>query len=100
MTAISSHEQAIWKRLIPEGIDQNLRLVIGGVGVLLLVGALYLSLRTSFENSSDLEAWEHEACTELVDLVQYDFEFTESDLMHSAPCDWLREQFYTWEWED
>jgi tetratricopeptide (TPR) repeat protein len=99
VTATSSHEQAIWQRLVPDGLDNTLRAAIGAVGTLLLVVALYFSLRTSFDNSSDIEAWEHEACTELVDLVQRDFAFTENELTQSDPCEWLRDQFYTWETE-
>ena len=101
VTATSSHEQALWAKLAPDGIDHSLRAAIGLVGTLLVAAALYFSLKTSVDNSSDIEAvWEHEACVELVDLVQRDFEFVENELTRSDPCQWLRDQFYYWETEE
>jgi hypothetical protein len=99
VTATSSHEQAIWQAIIPDGIDDTLRYIIGGVGVLVLVAALYLSLRTSVQNANDLDTLNGEACLELAELLNDYYSLTENDLMQSDPCRWLREQFYPPGWE-
>jgi Tetratricopeptide repeat len=88
VTATSSHEQKIWQQLIPTGLTEALRYVLGAAGTLLVVVALYFALLTSIRNVDDFDTLEERGCRELMSGVpNVEEDYPDYDPHHA--CAWL-----------
>jgi thioredoxin-like negative regulator of GroEL len=89
VTATSSHEQKIWQRLIPGGLNENFRYFLGGMGALLAAVGLYFALLTSFHQMDEFDRWEQDACQEMA-VVTENMEYYDP----ADPCAWLYDPYF------